>query len=226
MFKKLLSLPLRAATRLAALVMGRSSAPAADAPPPPKRTRPKPPAPPARAAAPAASDSGDGGDGGDHGHGHDHGHSHDHGGERPAPAKVEAAPPPSDNDHGHDHGHSHDHGHDHGHAAPEPAAEKPAEKPVKKPTKKKSTVSIRSEETPNPNARKYVVGQKVVEKGSLSLSNEADAKGHALGGLFAVKGVASVFAVNDFVTVTRSSDADWNALDAAVVTFLQTAYAG
>ena len=223
MFKKLLSLPLRAATRLAALVMGRSSAPAADAPPPPKRTRPKPPAPPARAAA-------DSGDGGDHGHGHDHGHSHDHGGERPAPAKVEAAPPPSDNDHGHDHGHSHDHGHDHGHAAPEPAAEKApeqaAEKPVKKPTKKKSTIAIRSEETPNPNARKYVVGQKVVEKGSLSLSNEADAKGHALGGLFTVKGVASVFAVNDFVTVTRSPDADWNALDAAVITFLQGAYAG
>lgn len=77
---------------------------------------------------------------------------------------------------------------------------------------------MRSEETPNPNARKYVVGQKVVEKGSLSFNSAAEAKGHALGtALFAVKGVASVFAVNDFVTVTRKPSVEWDVLDAAVI---------
>lgn len=201
---KILSLPLRVLRRIAATIMGRNTAPPADAPPPPRRTpRPKatPPPPPS----------------GDHGHSHEHGHDHDHGHTEPAPA-VE--------DHGHSHGHDHDHGHtepapapvvDHGHSHDhaEPAA---VEKPKKAAAKKKAP-TVRSEETPNPNAHKYVVGQKVVEKGSLSFSSASEAKDHPLGhALFAVKGVASIFAVNDFVTVTRTPDADWTALDAAVIT--------
>lgn len=83
---------------------------------------------------------------------------------------------------------------------------------------------MRSEETPNPNAHKYVLGQKVVEKGSLSFNSAEAASGNVLGtAVFKVNGVASVFAVNDFVTVTKAPGADWTAVDKGVIAALSAA---
>jgi hypothetical protein len=104
-----------------------------------------------------------------------------------------------EHDHGHDHGHSHDHGHAHDHA---PAG-----------------VSISVEETPNPNAMKFVVGQPV---GSMNFGSADEAAGHALGrALFAVDGVKSVFAVKDFVTVTKQESAQWGSLAPRVTAVLE-----
>jgi hypothetical protein len=38
----------------------------------------------------------------------------------------------------------------------------------------------------------------------------------AAGQLLAVPGVASVFGVNDFITITRTADGDWDQITAAV----------
>jgi hypothetical protein len=86
--------------------------------------------------------------------------------------------------------------------ATEPAAAPPASDSV-----------IRAERTPNPNAMKFTCPIKVVPKGSLSFANAEVAKGHPLGeALFALSGVRMVFAVSDFVTVTKEADADWDRL--------------
>ena len=116
------------------------------------------------------------------------------------------APDRSDSDHGqsheHSHGHSHGHSHDHGHRQ-EPAASPP--------------VSVHAEETPNPNAMKFTVDRSLVESGSISFNAAAEAEDHALGkALFAVDGVRSIFAVNDFVTVTKDDTAGWDAVGPAV----------
>lgn len=214
--KKIASVPVKVLSLLAAKIMGRNIGPASEPPPPPPPRR-KPAAPPARpAAAP------------DHAHSHDHGgghdHHHDHGG-------------------GHDHDHGGGHDHDHGHAAPaapappeapgaappaaeappaQPAAEGPRAESAAKPTKKKPSVS--AEDTPNPNARKFVCSVTVVEQGSLSFGSAADAEAHPLGkALFAVPGVKSVFAVKDFVTVTKTDDADWAKLSPKLVKAIQGA---
>lgn len=84
-------------------------------------------------------------------------------------------------------------------AAPAPA--KPAQ----------PAFTVRREETPNPDAMKFVCNRKVVETGSLSFSNARAAEGHPLGrAVFQVDGVKSLFAVNDFVTVTRRTGEDWD----------------
>ncbi len=223
MLKKLAKLPVRIAQFIAATVMGRNTAPDAEPPPPPPpRRKPAPPRPAAKAEAD---------------HGHDHGH--DHGG-------APKAEPDHGHDHGHDHGgapkaepdHGHDHGHDHGGApaeapakpaikapakaaapAPaEPAAEPAAEPEAKKAKVAKKAVDVSPEDTPNPNARKFACSVRVVEKGSLSFASAEEAEKHPLGkALFAVGGVKSVFAVNDFVTVTKTDDGDWAKLTPKLV---------
>ena len=74
--------------------------------------------------------------------------------------------------------------------------------------------NIRFQPTPNPNAGKFIVDRKVVEgASSKSFYNADDAAGHPLAAaLFELEGVASLFMVDDFVTVTKNADADWNTL--------------
>ena len=77
-----------------------------------------------------------------------------------------------------------------------------------------SETTIRFQPTPNPNAGKFIVNRKVVEgTSSKSFYNADDAADHPLAAaLFELEGVASLFMVDDFVTVTKTADADWNAL--------------
>jgi hypothetical protein len=68
--------------------------------------------------------------------------------------------------------------------------------------------------TPNPNAMKFTLDTKLAEGFNVI---GPDQPGTAFtDAVFAGGGVASVFGVNDFVTVTRVPDADWEPIVAAV----------
>jgi hypothetical protein len=55
-------------------------------------------------------------------------------------------------------------------------------------------------------------------------ANATDAFKHPLGkAIFAVGGVKSVFALNDFVTVTKADDADWAMLTPRLTKAIRTA---
>jgi hypothetical protein len=73
---------------------------------------------------------------------------------------------------------------------------------------------IRFQPTPNPNAGKFITDRKIVEgTASKSFYNADDAADYPLAAaLFEVEGVASLFMVDDFVTVTKTPEADWNTL--------------
>jgi hypothetical protein len=69
--------------------------------------------------------------------------------------------------------------------------------------------------SPNPNALKFELDITLPE--TISFSSAADAAGNPFAeAVFAAPGVASIFGVNDFVTVNRSPDADWEPIIAAV----------
>ena len=191
MIRKLLGVPLKMVKR----ALGREEKPAA-APPPVRR----PPPPRPAAAAPE----------GDHGHshggggGHDHGHSH--GG---APEPVSAPTPAPVEDHGHSHG-GHSHGHSHGGEA---RAAAPAGEEVG------LNIRVDESETPNPTARKYTCSIAVIETGSASFNTAEEANSHPLGRhIWALGGVKGIFAVKDFVTVTKRDDADWSSLSPRMAT--------
>jgi hypothetical protein len=75
-------------------------------------------------------------------------------------------------------------------------------------------VQVRYQPTPNPNAGKFTVDRPVVEgKASKSFYSSADASGHPVAtSLFEIDGVANLFMVDDFITVTKSAQADWSDL--------------
>jgi hypothetical protein len=68
--------------------------------------------------------------------------------------------------------------------------------------------------TPNPNAMKFTLDTKLAEGFNVTGPDQA---GTAFtDAVFAAGGVVAVFGVNDFVTVTRVPDADWDPIIAAV----------
>ena len=69
--------------------------------------------------------------------------------------------------------------------------------------------------SPNPNALRFQLDTRL--DGTLSCGSEAEAAGNPFAEeVFAVPGVASIFGVNDFVTVTRRPGAEWEPIVAAV----------
>ncbi len=84
-------------------------------------------------------------------------------------------------------------------------------------------VQVRYQPTPNPNAGKFTVDRKVVEgKASKSFYGaEQAAADPVAAALFALRGVVSVFMVDDFVTVIKAADVDWSVLVPAVTAAIE-----
>jgi hypothetical protein len=78
--------------------------------------------------------------------------------------------------------------------------------------------------TPNPNAMKLVAGRPVGGPGTLVAGTDTDLGWAA--GLLAIEGVASIFYTADFVTITKSPSADWEAILAEAVPILEGELAG
>ena len=68
--------------------------------------------------------------------------------------------------------------------------------------------------TPNPDAMKFTLDIKLVEM--MNVTSSAEATTPFAQAVFAAPGVANLFGVNDFVTVTREPGADWEPIIAAV----------
>jgi hypothetical protein len=68
--------------------------------------------------------------------------------------------------------------------------------------------------TPNPNALKFTLDVRL--EGSMNVAGPAEADTPFARRVFEAPGVASLFGVNDFVTVTRTAGADWDPIIAAV----------
>src|SRR3954462_12748321 len=69
--------------------------------------------------------------------------------------------------------------------------------------------------SPNPNALRF--GLDITLPDTISFNSAADAGGNPFAeAVFSAPGVASIFGVNDFVTVNRQPGADWDPIIAAV----------
>ncbi len=72
-------------------------------------------------------------------------------------------------------------------------------------------VSIQVQGTPNPNAVKFTLNRVIATQGKTYRSgSETDADWARE--ILQIAGVTQVFAVNNFVSVSKSADADWDAL--------------
>lgn len=74
--------------------------------------------------------------------------------------------------------------------------------------------SVRPSTTPNPNAMKFTLD--VTLPARIDTTRDEGTDTPFARAMLAFDGVASVFGVNDFVTITREPDADWDAIVCAV----------
>lgn len=78
---------------------------------------------------------------------------------------------------------------------------------------------IAAEPTPNPNAMKFSVGKPV--GGPATFGADSGGDNPAADGLLAIDGVVSVFLTADFVTVTKSAEADWEDITPRATSILE-----
>ena len=77
---------------------------------------------------------------------------------------------------------------------------------------------IQTESTPNPATLKFLPGQTVLPAGTADFpSAESAGKSPLAGRIFAITGVTGVFLGNDFVTVTKGADVEWDHIKPSVL---------
>ena len=77
---------------------------------------------------------------------------------------------------------------------------------------------IQTESTPNPATLKFLPGQTVMDAGTADFPSAAVAEKSPLAQrIFGVSGVTGVFFGNDFVTVTKSDDVQWDHIKPAIL---------
>ncbi|HEX6972286.1 MAG TPA: NifU N-terminal domain-containing protein [Limnochordia bacterium] len=83
-------------------------------------------------------------------------------------------------------------------------------------------VNVTVQPTPNPNSMKFTLDRRVIERGSKTYaSSEAAQESPLAQAIFTVDGVSSVFLLNDFITVTKKPEADWEKIGPAVLQAIQ-----
>jgi Fe-S cluster biogenesis protein NfuA len=77
---------------------------------------------------------------------------------------------------------------------------------------------IQTESTPNPATLKFLPGRSVLDAGTADFpSAETASRSPLAARIFAVDGVTGVFFGNDFVTVTKAAEIDWNHIKPAIL---------
>ena len=81
---------------------------------------------------------------------------------------------------------------------------------------------IRVEPTPNPNAVKFSVGKPVGGPATFVAGQPTD--NPVASAILELAGVTSMFMTSDFVTISKSSDADWDLIVPEAQTILEEHY--
>lgn len=85
---------------------------------------------------------------------------------------------------------------------------------------------IETEVTPNPDTLKFLPGQTLLENGTANFTDPDDAEGSPLAqAMFAIPGVTGVFIGYDFVTVSKSTENEWDGLKPNVLAGLMQFFA-
>ncbi|NJP38428.1 NifU N-terminal domain-containing protein [Alkalicoccus luteus] len=86
-------------------------------------------------------------------------------------------------------------------------------------------VNVRADVTPNPNAMKFTTDQVLFEGSGSASFKKSDDTDHPLAKeLLALDGVDNIFGFQDFVTVNKEPDAEWDALVPKVQEAIEKVY--
>ena len=78
--------------------------------------------------------------------------------------------------------------------------------------------------TPNPNAAKFTLNRVVATQGQ-TYRDAASAESAWVKQLLGIHGVTQIFTINNFISVTKTSEADWNVIGPEIERILKQAFA-
>ncbi len=83
---------------------------------------------------------------------------------------------------------------------------------------------VQTENTPNPNALKFIPEKKVSNLSSYEISDKSNINNEAIRNILSINGVKSVFLSKDFLSVNKDESTDWEDLKHIIISFINDHY--
>ena len=83
---------------------------------------------------------------------------------------------------------------------------------------------IQTQETPNPNSLKFIIGKGVSNDGPYEFLNEDQTNIPLLKNIFTIRGVTGIFLSEDFLSINKSQDEKWENIKHIVISLLNEYY--
>jgi len=85
---------------------------------------------------------------------------------------------------------------------------------------------VQPENTPNPNSIKFLPGKKVSNNGSIEILSKDETNNELIRNILSVNGVTSIFLGDDFLSVNKREEMNWEDLKHIIISFINDYYAG
>tara|TARA_Y100000590_G_scaffold191969_1_gene218317 strand:- start:380 stop:922 length:543 start_codon:yes stop_codon:yes gene_type:complete len=78
--------------------------------------------------------------------------------------------------------------------------------------------------TPNPNSLKFLPGEKVSLSGPVEFTNKNDTTNELIRNIFSIDGVIGIFLSDDFLSINKKPEKDWEDIKHIVISFINEFY--
>ena len=83
---------------------------------------------------------------------------------------------------------------------------------------------VQSETTPNPNSLKFLPEKKVSIDGNFEILNKEDSNNELVRNILSINGVTGIFLSEDFLSVNKKEDINWEDLKHIIISFINEYY--
>ena len=83
---------------------------------------------------------------------------------------------------------------------------------------------VQTQNTPNPNSLKFLPGKNVSNVGSVEILNIEETNNELLRNILSINGVTGIFLGEDFLSVNKKEEIDWNDLKHIIISFINEYY--
>ena len=84
---------------------------------------------------------------------------------------------------------------------------------------------VQTEVTPNPNSLKFLPGKKVSNSGPYEITNKDDIQNELVRNILSVNGVEGIFLGQDFISVNKNENINWEEIKHIVISLINDFYA-
>ena len=79
--------------------------------------------------------------------------------------------------------------------------------------------------TPNPNSLKFLPGEKVSLSGPVEFTQHTETKNELINNIMSINGVSGIFLSEEFLSVNKNSEKDWEDIKHIIISFINEFYA-